>query len=42
MRRGDQDMLEWVNVFIRNKRLSGDLEALSLQWFGEPLNIPTF
>ncbi|MEM6253607.1 MAG: transporter substrate-binding domain-containing protein [Cyanobacteria bacterium P01_D01_bin.156] len=42
MRRGDQDMLEWVNVFIRNKRLSGDLDKLSLQWFGEPLNIPTF
>ncbi|MGD1854399.1 MAG: transporter substrate-binding domain-containing protein [Leptolyngbyaceae cyanobacterium] len=42
MRRGDQDMLEWVNVFIRNKRLSGELNDLSMQWFGEPLNIPTF
>jgi polar amino acid transport system substrate-binding protein len=42
MRRGDLDMLQWVNVFIRHKRFSGELDALSETWFGEPLQLPTF
>ncbi len=42
VRRGDLDMLEWVNVFIRHKRFSGDFDNLSQEWFGEPLQIPSF
>ncbi|MDB9524699.1 transporter substrate-binding domain-containing protein [Oscillatoria sp. CS-180] len=42
VRRGDLDMLEWVNVFIRHKRFSGDFERLSQEWFGEPLQVPSF
>jgi len=42
LRRGDLDMLEWVNVFVRNKRFSGELDTLSQEWFGEPLEVPGF
>lgn len=42
LRRGDLDMLQWVNVFVANKRLSGDLEELSKKWFNEPLDLPAF
>ncbi len=42
VRRGDLDMLEWVNVFIRHKRFSGELDTLSQEWFGEPLQVPSF
>ncbi|GAB4151197.1 MAG: transporter substrate-binding domain-containing protein [Cyanobacteria bacterium J069] len=42
VRRGDLDLLQWVDVFVANKRLSGDLEALSQEWFNEPLELPTF
>ena len=42
LRRGDLDLLQWVNVFVTNKRLSGDLSELSKKWFGEPLQLPTF
>lgn len=42
MRRGDLDLLQWVNVFVMNKRLNGDLDDLSQKWFGEPLELPTF
>jgi polar amino acid transport system substrate-binding protein len=42
VRRGDLDMLEWVNVFIRHKRFSGELDTLSQTWFGEPLQVPNF
>lgn len=42
VRRGDLDMLEWVNVFIRHKRFSGEFDALSQEWFGEPLQVPSF
>lgn len=41
-RRGDLDLLQWINVFVANKRLSGDLEELSKKWFNEPLDLPTF
>ncbi len=40
VRRGDLDMLQWVNVFVTNKRLSGELDDLSIKWFGEPLELP--
>jgi polar amino acid transport system substrate-binding protein len=42
VRRGDLDFLQWVNVFVAHKRLSGDLEELSMKWFGEPLDLPSF
>ncbi|MGG6297937.1 transporter substrate-binding domain-containing protein [Leptolyngbya sp. AN02str] len=42
LRRGDLDLLQWVNVFVTNKRLSGELDELSQQWFGEPLDLPSF
>ncbi|MBE9181425.1 transporter substrate-binding domain-containing protein [Oculatella sp. LEGE 06141] len=42
VRRGDLDLLQWVNVFVASKRLSGELDALSQQWFGEPLELPAF
>lgn len=42
VRRGDLDMLEWVNVFVRHKRFSGDLDRISQEWFGEPLQLPAF
>ncbi|MCD8488289.1 MAG: transporter substrate-binding domain-containing protein [Desertifilum sp.] len=42
IRRGDLDMLQWVNVFVSSKRLSGELDDLSQQWFGEPLDLPAF
>lgn len=42
VRRGDLDMLEWVNVFIRHKRFSGEFDTLSQEWFGEPLQVPSF
>jgi len=40
VRKGDADLLNWVNVFIYSHKLNGDLDKLSLKWFGEPL--PTF
>ncbi|GAB4239362.1 MAG: hypothetical protein Kow00121_66080 [Elainellaceae cyanobacterium] len=42
VRRGDLDLLQWVNVFVANKRLSGDLEQLSKTWFNEALDLPAF
>lgn len=42
VRRGDLDLLQWVNVFVASKRLSGDLETLSQKWFNEPLDLPAF
>jgi len=40
VRRGDLDMLQWLNVFVTNKRLDGSLDELSEKWFGEPLELP--
>lgn len=37
VRSGEMNMLQWVNVFILDKRLSGELNALSEKWFGQPL-----
>jgi polar amino acid transport system substrate-binding protein len=42
LRRGDLDMQQWINVFIRHKRFSGDFDTLSREWFGEPLQVPDF
>ncbi|HEY9641603.1 MAG TPA: transporter substrate-binding domain-containing protein [Coleofasciculaceae cyanobacterium] len=43
VRRGDLDLLQWVNVFVASKRLSGDLNDLSTRWFEEPLGeLPAF
>lgn len=43
IRRGDLDLLQWVNVFIASKRLSGELDELAQQWFGQPLGeLPAF
>ncbi|NBD15852.1 MAG: transporter substrate-binding domain-containing protein [Cyanobacteria bacterium] len=43
VRRGDLDMLQWINVFIRHKRFSGEFDALSQEWFGESLeSLPAF
>jgi polar amino acid transport system substrate-binding protein len=43
VRRGDLDLLQWVNVFVASKRLSGDFNDLSTKWFEEPLGeLPAF
>lgn len=42
LRQGEVGLLQWLNVFILHKKLSGELDALALQWFGEPLpTLPT-
>ena len=43
MRKGESDLLHWVNVFILHKKLGGELDEMSVRWFGEPLpELPTF
>jgi polar amino acid transport system substrate-binding protein len=43
VRRGDTDLLSWVNAFIYSHTLNGDLDKLSIKWFGEPLpQFPNF
>ena len=43
LRRGEVDLLQWVNTFIYHKRLGGDLDEFSQKWFGEPLPpLPAF
>lgn len=37
VRRGDEALLTWVNAFIYSHMLNGDLDELSIKWFGEPL-----
>ena len=37
VRRGEPELLHWVNVFIYYRKLSGDLDRLSREWLGEPL-----
>ena len=37
VRHQEPELLNWVNVFVFHKKLSGDLDRLSRQWFGEPL-----
>lgn len=43
VKKGDFDLLQWVNVFILHKKLGGELDAISQEWFGQPLPpLPTF
>lgn len=43
LRRGEVDLLQWVNTFIYHKRLGGDLDDFSQKWLGEPLPpLPAF
>ena len=35
--RGDEALLSWVNAAIYSHKLNGDLDSLSMKWFGEPL-----
>lgn len=35
--RGEPHFLNWVNVFVFHKKLTGELDALARKWFGEPL-----
>jgi polar amino acid transport system substrate-binding protein len=37
VRKNETDLLHWVNVFIYYHKLNGDLDKLSVKWFGEPL-----
>lgn len=37
VRRGEEGLLTWVNAFIYVHTLNGDLDKLSVKWFGEPL-----
>jgi polar amino acid transport system substrate-binding protein len=43
VRRGEYDMLAWVNAFIYyHKKPGGELDQLARKWFGEPLpELPT-
>jgi polar amino acid transport system substrate-binding protein len=43
VKKGNFDLLQWVNVFILHKRLGGELDAISEEWFGQALPpLPTF
>ena len=43
MRRGESDLLQWVNTFVYHKRLGGELDDFSQKWLGEPLPpLPAF
>ncbi|MEO0409081.1 MAG: transporter substrate-binding domain-containing protein, partial [Cyanobacteria bacterium P01_A01_bin.135] len=43
LRRGEMDLLQWVNTFVYHKRLGGELDDLSQKWLGEPLpELPAF
>ncbi|PZX40696.1 polar amino acid transport system substrate-binding protein [Roseinatronobacter thiooxidans] len=37
VKKGNFDLLQWVNVFIMHKTLGGELNELSEKWFGQPL-----
>ena len=42
VKKGNMDLLQWVNVFILHKTLGGDLNELSEKWLGQPLpQLPT-
>lgn len=43
VRMGEDGLLSWVNAFIYSHTLNGDLDKLSIEWFGEPLpDFPNF
>jgi polar amino acid transport system substrate-binding protein len=37
VKKGNEDLLRWVNVFILHKKLGGDLNAISQKWLGQDL-----
>jgi len=37
VKKGNWELLQWVNVFILHKKLNGSLNALSQEWFGQDL-----
>ncbi len=42
LKKGEVDLLQWLNVFIMQKKVNGELDALSQKWFGEALpELPT-
>lgn len=43
VKKGNFDLLQWVNVFIMHKKLGGELNTFSEKWLGQPLPpLPTF
>ena len=43
VKKGQIDLLQWVNVWIMHKKLNGKLNEISLKWLGQPLpELPTF
>jgi polar amino acid transport system substrate-binding protein len=43
LRRGEVDLLQWVNTFVYHKRLGGELDDFSQTWLGESLPpLPAF
>lgn len=43
VKKGNFDLLQWVNVFILHKKLGGELNTISETWLGQPLpDLPTF
>lgn len=43
VKKGNYDLLQWVNVFILHKKLGGELDEIGIKWLGEPLPpLPTF
>ncbi|MAM62498.1 transporter substrate-binding domain-containing protein [Maritimibacter sp. UBA3975] len=43
VKKGNYDLLQWVNVFILHKKLGGELDEISQKWLGQPLPVlPTF
>ncbi len=43
VKQGNIDLLQWVNVLILTNKLSGTMDEMAVQWFGEPLpDLPTF
>lgn len=43
VKKGNFDLLQWVNVFILHKKLGGELDEISVKWLGQPLPaLPTF
>ena len=37
IKKGNDDLLRWVNVFILHKKLGGDLNKISKKWLGQDL-----
>ena len=37
VKKGNEDLLRWVNVFILHKKLGGELNAISQKWLGQNL-----